>query len=555
MQKFKSLWNSIRYFFKKLTVRTIFFAILFTLIALLPTFCALFYVQYTDHTYHSDLFSVALYDQNGVEMLSEEGNPEKATPGSMVDIFYQLHTKKAPLAKPPISSNTETFVIAKISLNGVASELKCYFSTSELNGYCIDQTGKLYSIPNTQNDLFLLSSHGELFYESAILPTLTTVDGDIILPFANEWYYKSVDGQYLLAGRNKIEADSSLYEITGALGIRFGIQPDQCTVSIYKDQRLYQTCSINELPSIPVETDTRLTIDIEAEWFQEDDRTYYGTIHYNFDAKVRNPSTFSVNTETVKSGDFLRLTCTNVTDPAKIQFSSDPNHLTAIFEWDAKTSTAYGILPIPAKTSLQSFSFQLSYGASTKNFEIAIEETPFNTYQNLDWTVPSHLLSEEHFESTMSSLLAYQAPLTQLHYFRGNFLDPQTQGFEIAYHHGDRLQINNQTFTAYGTEFVTDQANDIGVSAWNHGIVLDTGRNYSIGNFVIVDHGCGVRTIYGALGRIDVEPGEIVQKGQQLGSTSTNTRSGKNGFLVCCSVGSTMIQPIYVMGKDLQFAN
>lgn len=553
MQTVTSIWNTIKLFLKKLTAKKILLASGCLLLALSPAICSLLYVQYTDHTYHSDQFAVTLYDKNGVELIAEAGNPEKATPGSMVDIFYQIQNNKAPLSKAPASSKSDTFIVAKISLNGVASELKCYFSALDSKGYCIDQTGKIYSISSSINNLFLLSPYGELFYKNAIIPTLSTIDGDAILPFSNEWYYQAVDGQYLLAERNQNELEHTTYEITGALGIQFNSHPDNCKVSIYKNKSLYKTCGIDELPSIPVEAGTLLTIDIQAEWLPSNDRDYYGSIHYNFDTKIRNPSTFSVNTETVTAGGLLLMTCTNVTDPAKIKFTSNPSDFEAIFEWDPKTAIAHGILPIPLNTNVKSLNFGLSYGASTKNFEITIETPTTKNHENLDWNVPAKLLDLERFQNDMNAPLSYRPPITVLHHFRGNFLDPQSEGFEIAYRHGDRLQINGRNFTAYGTEFVTDQTDDVRVRAWNHGVVLDTGRNSSIGNFVIVDHGCGLRTVYGALDRIDVEAGEIVQKGQQLGSTSTDTRSGKNGFLVFCTVGTTMIDPTCVMGKDLKF--
>ena len=555
MQKIKSVWNTLKQCFKRLTPKKILLAIGCLPLILLPTIFALLYVQYTDYIYHSEQMTVTLYDQNGVELITESGNPEKVTPGSMVDIFYQIQSNKTPLAKPPASLEADPFIVAKISLNGVSSELKCYFSTFDLQGYCIDQTGKFYSIPAEQNDLFLLSPHGELFYKNAIPPSLSTIDGDTILPFSNEWHYRAVDGRYLLAARNENQPESNTYEITGALGIQFSSHPDECEVSIYKNESLYKTCGIDELPSIPVEAGTLLTIDIQAEWFSSDDRDYYGSIHYNFNAKIRNPSTFSVNTKTVQAGGILLLSCTNVTDPEKIKFTAKTDDISAIFEWDSKTAIAHGILPIPSGTKLETLSFELSYGASTKKFEISIENPTPNIYENLGWRIPARLLSLERFQEDMNASLSYRDPITVLHYFRGNFLNPQNEGFEIAYHHGDHLQIDGQNFTAYGTEFVTDQTDDIVVSAWNHGVVLDTGRDSSIGNFVIVDHGCGLRTVYGALDRIDVESGEIVQKGQQLGSTSKQTRSGKNGYLVFCTVGTTMIDPACVMGKDLKFSN
>ncbi len=550
MKETESNQNTFQRFIKKLTSKKFLIALGCVLLILLPTFFALLYVQYNNYAYHSDEFTVALYDQDGVEIVNESGNPEKATPGSMVDIFYQIYNKKSPSSKSIESLQNETFIVAKISHNDTPWELKCYFSRFDHQGYCIDQTGKVYSIPSEINDLFLLSQHGELFYSNAIIPTLSTIDGDLILPFSNEWYYQAVDGQYLLSQRNETELEHTTYEITGVIGIQFDTPPDQCEISVYKDQKLYKTCTLEQLSSISAEVGTLLTIDIQATWEKED---CYGTVLYNFDAEIRNPSTFSINSANVKAGEVVLFTCTNVSDPSKVKFQSTQAGFKPIIEWDPDTSVAYGILPIPLTTKLDGLNFNLSYGATTKKFEITVEPTTFEIHERLDWIVPDKLLHLSLFEKDFKQILSQKDSVTSLHYFRGNFLNPQDEGFTVQYYHGDLLEINEQSFVSYGTEFVTDQPNDVRVNAWNHGVVLATGTNSSIGRFVIIDHGCGLRTIYGALGSIDVEVGEIVQKGERLGSTSTETRSGKNGFLVFCTLGTTQLHPLYLMEKELKF--
>jgi murein DD-endopeptidase MepM/ murein hydrolase activator NlpD len=57
------------------------------------------------------------------------------------------------------------------------------------------------------------------------------------------------------------------------------------------------------------------------------------------------------------------------------------------------------------------------------------------------------------------------------------------------------------------------------VPAANDGKVVFTGYLGIFGNAVILDHGCGLETLYGHLSRIDVKPGETVKRGQTLGHT------------------------------------
>ena len=493
-----------------------------------------------------------MYDKNGTELVSEEGTPENATPGSMVDLFYQLNTKKLPLAKIPDNANVEDFIVAKLSLNGVSSDLKCYFSRFQPQGYCIDQTGKIYTIPTSLNDLFLKSNYGELFYSNAIIPTLTTIDGDAILPLSANWYYQAVDGEYLLAKRNSTAEEYYFYEITGTIGIQFDPPPDLCSIAIYSNEKLIKECTLDELPSISVDTENQLTVDIQAEWISSEESDYYGSIHYNFGVQIRNPSTFSIHTDTVTAGEFLLISCTNISNPARIQFLLNNEQTFPNFIWDGTIARA--ILPIPSSTSLKELNLQISYGASRQNFEVAVKKAEQTTLTKSDWEAPVRFNSLQ----TMIALLAsLPSPQSTSFYFRGNFLDPTAEGFTLEYRHRDKILYGTECkqLIPYGTEFVTEKSEATRVKALQHGTVIDTGFDESIGTFVVLEHGGGLRTIYGALSNISVEIGESVKKGDTIGKTSKNTRSGKNGFILLCSVDVTLIDPACIIGKELSFAD
>lgn len=81
---------------------------------------------------------------------------------------------------------------------------------------------------------------------------------------------------------------------------------------------------------------------------------------------------------------------------------------------------------------------------------------------------------------------------------------------------------------------------DFTIKAADHGIVRAAGADGSFGNRVIVDHQNGYETIYAHLASIDVQPGQVVQKGSKLGIMGTTGRStgihlhfeiSKNGVL------------------------
>jgi len=62
------------------------------------------------------------------------------------------------------------------------------------------------------------------------------------------------------------------------------------------------------------------------------------------------------------------------------------------------------------------------------------------------------------------------------------------------------------------------------VASTNRGRVVETGDYFFNGNTVVVDHGQGVYAVYLHLSRIDVEPGEIVEKGDIVGLVGATGR-------------------------------
>jgi murein DD-endopeptidase MepM/ murein hydrolase activator NlpD len=63
------------------------------------------------------------------------------------------------------------------------------------------------------------------------------------------------------------------------------------------------------------------------------------------------------------------------------------------------------------------------------------------------------------------------------------------------------------------------------IEATADGVVLFAGVQGGYGNCVVVDHGYGVTTRYGHMSRIDVQAGERVHRGKQIGAVGSTGRS------------------------------
>jgi murein DD-endopeptidase MepM/ murein hydrolase activator NlpD len=82
------------------------------------------------------------------------------------------------------------------------------------------------------------------------------------------------------------------------------------------------------------------------------------------------------------------------------------------------------------------------------------------------------------------------------------------------------------------------------VPAANRGKVVFAGDFGIYGQCIIIDHGLGLQTIYGHLSRIGVKPGEIVEKGQIIGSTGATGMAGGDHLHFETTISGHSVNPI-----------
>ena len=89
------------------------------------------------------------------------------------------------------------------------------------------------------------------------------------------------------------------------------------------------------------------------------------------------------------------------------------------------------------------------------------------------------------------------------------------------------------------------------VTAMNKGTVLLARPLYFEGNFVVIDHGQGLLTLYLHLSKIDVKEGEIVARGQQIGLSGGTGRATGPHLHVAVRWQGTYLDPARLIELQL----
>lgn len=553
MKQLKNFLSDLISSIKSLSIKKIVFIILVSTLIITPSILAVSYFLKNEYIHTANLFKVTLYNSNDEMMAEDSRDPESATRSSLTGLFYLMINDPIPLDVNTTAPNDAPYVKATIEYKGNISKLKCYFSPDTAAGYYTDENGKSFLISEKLNSEFLSSPHSEIFYSSATVATLSTIDKDTITPKTINWLYKNSSGSFVPSNLNISTDKINTYEITGAIDMSFDITPDQTRVYVYNEGDQIYVGDISGLDSLTVNANDKLHIYIDASWDQKNGGDNYGTVSYEFYAQIKNQSTFSISADEVHAGGFLILDCSNITNASKISFTS--NREGYIPNFKQYNGLYRVVIPFPYDIETETFDFTISYGASSQSFSIKI----LPPLSKSEFTSNTLLFDDENLQrskndSIRSLISKFLFTQNNTVYFHGNFLDPNTQGFSLLYSHGSTVKWGESlefSCTAIGNEYIATSTthNGSSVLAVQNGIVSYTGSHELLGNYVVVDHGCGVRTWYTELGKVDVEIGDVLLRGQHIGKTTKGNLNDHESFILYCTVYDTIIDPDLLWNK------
>ena len=140
-----------------------------------------------------------------------------------------------------------------------------------------------------------------------------------------------------------------------------------------------------------------------------------------------------------------------------------------------------------------------------------------------------------------NALIAAMSAINPVCYWDPGFVRPVPG--DVTSPFGTRRIINNSPRSPhFGTDFKAAEGDE--VHAVNNGKVSIVYQGYLTGNSLIIDHGCGLYSVYFHLSEIMVKTGDMVKKGQTVAKAGMSGRASGPHLHFSLRLDNTYIDPV-----------
>lgn len=516
-EKIKSIFASLR---KRITLKRVLFTALGVFAVLLPTVIAIICVVGSDSSAETPtkrINTVILYDDGGKELYREDFNARESGNTSLVSIFNAINNGLIQSEKISESVATEPPLTAKLIGTAEEKTLICHFSFTQGASYCIDGNGTYFKISSEDSERFLSSEFAETLYKDAVAPSLSTADGDTVVPLSVEWHYKNIDGIFLSASKNAVTDEKINYHVTGGISLSFTAEPDVCHVEITDDGESVFSGNLSELPAFKLNSSSQITVTVTAEWRQAEGRRFYGTSSYTFDITVHNRAEFSLSKTELSAGEYAVFKATYISDLSKLYLSCEGFELTPTVMQSGET--AYAIIPCPASLGSDcDFKVTAAYGVAAQTFTLSVTEAEAQKQYALNLAAQGDGLTPTVTASAAEQIFGAGGTVSPIRYgyLQGGSFGTEEDGGSLLYY----------------TRYTRDDGHGMTVCSLSAGKVVLVGESSVLGKYAVIDVGLGVRLFYTNLSEIDVSVGEYVTFGDCLGKSDIVSEDTGDGFAI-----------------------
>lgn len=453
------------------------------------------------------------------------------------EMFNGINSSGTPVSSLPDSLAGNGFLLVTFSTPESEHSYKYYFTTNSSECYYTDPSGKIFKIAVNQAKNFLGSAYSVYLYKTATPPVLTASGTNTISASTMNWFYLVSGGTYQQYDYLTSDNADMTYDVGNNFTFNFSIAPTDSNLKVFNADELLYDGGINELHSLELTRNTTLRFLITANWAQTNESEYYGNAEYEFNALVLAPAEFKLGESSIEHGDIVVLSGVNVTNPADIKVSFDPildNNFTPTFFKDG--DYVHTLIPFSYDVPNGEYKITVTYGITTQTLNLSVGESRYGFNKAATkYSASEALVSTFYAEDDIAAYNAIRSDICrtteELKYFSGAFVNYETAGALTSKKSTIKLGFTREsilkdgrTFKHTGIDFEVSAGID--VPAMSSGKVVYAGFCDVLGNFVVVDHGYGLKTWYAHLSEISVSVGDIVRTSQSLGKT------GNTGFII-----------------------
>ncbi len=489
---------------------------------------------------------ISIDDLSGKNFTFEkEKDGEKAE--ELIKYFVGLKENASQIVALPDSLMGEKCFNVTLSTNVRDESYEFYFSTDPTTCYYRAHDGKTYKIAEEDAKEFISSEYAESLYTMSALPVLTLSQTYSVTPDTAVWQYKNYSGAYVDAAvEESVRDEIEFFELEGGLDIKFDTAPDYCNVKITDSSgsEIYNN-PLSDLYMYSFDETETLSIEVTAKWYEDPARSFCGELSYKFTSLVTAPAEFFLGMTGVESGKFIAVTATNVAHPENIRISSELSGMADVVFYAAENNMAVALVPIDVDTPSGVYAITFTYAGTTQTTSLTVENggEKVSTY-----TVPDAIISLYHtdaaisaFEKVAGEIMASESPTR---YFSGHFLQGVGGTSQLLRGFGRDVYLNGSDTVSYRNNGIDYRATEgTSVIAWNAGKVVYSGLLDYSGYTVVIDHGYGLRTWYYNMGSCTASVGDIVARGDGIGTAGKTGFTGEIGVHIAMSVGKSFVSP------------
>ncbi len=487
----------------------------------------------------------------------------------IIEMFNNINKSGTPVTGLPESLAGSSFLLVTYSTGETELSYKYYFTIDSSDCYFANPEGKIYRIAVQQAKEFLGSSYSVYLYKTATPPVLTASETNIISAEELKWFYLVSGGTYQQFDYQPETNETLTYDMGNTFSFEFSIEPSYANVKVYNGDELLFDDAINNLSALQnlqITRHTKLDFIITASWDQTTDCEYYGSAVYSFNTMIMAPAEFLIGKNEIEHGDVIVISGVNVNNPADIQVSFEPalaNNFTPTFFADG--DLVHALVPFSYDVQNGNYVITVSYGITKQTFNLTVKESRYG-FNKAPTKHPAaeHLVSTyysvddvKEYESLYSEICASTESLM---YFSGAFINYENAGTLTSKKSTIKLGFSREQTLPdgrivkhNGIDFEAPAGLD--VPAMASGKVVYTGNCDVLGNFVVVDHGYGLKTWYAHLSEISVSVGDTVKTSQNVGKTGSTGFTIENRLHIEFTVFDIPVAPFSIWDEGLIVAS
>ena len=519
-------------------------------IVFIPTYIAITYFGVKSAELKGSRYSVKITAHNG-ENIEIDSNDLDSVAKSIIKMNSALKLTTG------VDNNAlpEKYYDIKVTDNGTVYDYRYYFSTDKTKSSLVmDRNNSFYYLDFKDAKAFLSRDCSYLFYENSSLPTLSIFGGDDVLPKSAEWEYKAVNGSFVHSPNIKSSAASNVYAMSGRTKLSFSIAPDKCTIRVYRNgKEILKTNDLNDIPYSELDS-TSLSFVIHAEWTSS--AQYKGSAEYEFSTAIGKAPKFYINSTTIESGEFFIITGTNVSAPQKIEFSSSPEiDFTPVFFTEGEYVYAF----IPVDKSLPNpmeYTFTFKYGDAVSQINVNVSERSYDIKEQ-HYDCEGIDISRDQYISKYQELLQSIGQKSEtIRYFGSDFINYEALSkytIKLGFGHFRIPDNGDKSFRLDGVDYTIDisEAAGFDIPAISAGKVVYTGYDEILGNFVVLDHGFGLKTWYCHLSDIVATENSVITKGSTVGKAGSSGYTNSTGVYLITTIMDVPVCPYAIQEHGL----